>query len=115
MDIKRYKPGPILSEAVEYNRTVYLAGMVAPDTSQDIKGQTRQVLKEIDDALAAADTHKSRILSCNVWLADIRLREQMNEVWGEWLDKGNPPARATVEAKMADPRVLVEIMVVAAK
>jgi enamine deaminase RidA (YjgF/YER057c/UK114 family) len=115
MTIKRHNANKILSDAVEYNGVVYLAGMVADDTSQDIKGQTKQVLKNIDTALAAAGTNKSKLLSANVWVSDIRLREQMNEVWSAWLDQGNAPARATVEAKMADPLVLVEIMCTAAK
>ena len=115
MTIKRHNPGKILSDAVEYNGVVYLAGMTADDLSLDVKGQTEQVLKNIDKALAAAGTDKSKILSVNIWVADIRLRDEMNVVWTKWMDPANPPARATVEAKMADPRVLVEIMATCAK
>jgi enamine deaminase RidA (YjgF/YER057c/UK114 family) len=39
----------------------------------------------------------------------------MNEAWSDWTEGKNLPARACVEAKLADPRALVEIMVVAAK
>ncbi len=115
MAIKRHNPGPVLSDAVEHNGVVYLAGMIADDLSLDIKGQAQQVLKNIDAALAAMGTDKSKLLTANVWLSDIRLREEMNKVWSAWIDPANPPARATVEAKMADPRVLVEIMSTAAK
>jgi enamine deaminase RidA (YjgF/YER057c/UK114 family) len=38
----------------------------------------------------------------------------MNSVWDAWVDPSNTPARATVEARLATPRYLVEIMVVAA-
>ena len=115
MAIKRHNPGKILSSAVEHGGVVYLAGMTAGDLSQDIKGQTAQVLKKMDEAMAAMGTDKSKLLSVNIWVADIRLREEMNVSWTAWMDPANPPARATVEAKMADPRVLVEIMGVCAK
>jgi hypothetical protein len=48
MEIKRHDASPILSQAVEHGNTVYLAGIVADDVSQDIKGQTRQILDKID-------------------------------------------------------------------
>ena len=110
MSIKRHNPGKLLSGAVEHNGVVYLAGMVANDLSKDVRGQTEEVLKKIDAALAAMGTDKSKLLSVNIWVADIRLREQMNIAWTEWMDPANPPARACVEAKLADPRALVEIM-----
>jgi len=115
MSIKRHNPGKLLSSAVEYNGVVYLAGVIADDLSKDVRGQTEEVLKKIDATLAALGTHKSKLLSVNIWVADIRLREQMNIAWLAWMDPANPPARATVEAKMADPRALVEIMSTCAK
>src|SRR5262249_45294557 len=39
---------------------------------------------------------------------------EMNAVWDAWVDKSNPPARATVEARLAAPKYLVEIVVIAA-
>lgn len=115
MSITRHQPGKILSAAVVHGNTVYVAGTVPDDLSQDIKGQTAQILKKIDGVLEACGSHKSKILSANIWVTDIRNRDGMNEAWLAWLDPANPPARATVEAKLADPRMLVEIMVVAAK
>lgn len=115
MNIVRHNPGKILSSAVEYGNTVYLAGLTPDDLTQDIKGQTAQVLRKIDEMLAKAGTNKSKILTANIWVTDIRNRDGMNEAWIAWMDPANPPARATVEAKLADPRMLVEIMVTAAK
>ncbi|TDP62063.1 RidA family protein [Roseateles toxinivorans] len=115
MTIKRHPSNAILSSAVEHAGLVYLAGQVADDLSQDVKGQTRQILATIDRLLAAAGSGKSGILSVNIWLADIRTRDEMNEAWLAWADPANLPARATVEAKLANPRMLVEIMLVAAK
>jgi enamine deaminase RidA (YjgF/YER057c/UK114 family) len=115
VNIIRHEQGPILSQAVEHGQTVYLAGIVARDLSQDIKGQTRQVLGEIDRLLAKCGSGRSRILQCHIWVTDIRNRAPMNEVWNEWVDKANLPCRACVEARLADPDALVEIMVIAAK
>jgi len=115
VSIKRHPAGKLFSAAVEYNAVVYVAGQVADDLSQGVKGQTEQVLKRIDALLAAAGTNKSKILSANVWVTDIRNRDEMNAAWTAWADPANLPARATVEAKLADPRMLVEIMVICAK
>lgn len=115
MTIKRFKPGKIFSAAVEHNGVVYVAGQVAEDLSQGIRRQTEEVLAKIDAILSALGTSKSRILSANVWVTDIRNRDEMNAAWTAWADPAHLPARATVEAKLADPRMLVEIMVTCAK
>lgn len=115
MSVSRHEPGSILSLAVEHGDTVYLAGVVAKDLKKDIKGQTAEVLAEIDRLLAKCGSSKSKVLSAQIWVTDIRNRAPMNEVWTAWVDPKNLPARACVEAKLADPACLVEIMVVAAK
>ena len=73
------------------------------------------MLAKIDALLAKAGTSKANIVWANVWVADIRARDEMNAAWMAWMDPKNPPARATVEAKLADPRMLVEIACTAAK
>jgi enamine deaminase RidA (YjgF/YER057c/UK114 family) len=115
MSVTRHEPGPILSLAVEHGDTVYLAGIVAKNLKNDIKGQTAEVLAEIDRLLAKAGTSKAKLLAANIWVTDIRNRVAMNEVWTAWTDPKNLPVRACVEAKLADPACLVEIMVTAAR
>ena len=115
MSITRHESGPILSLAVENGNTVYLAGIVPQNLKNDIKGQTAEVLAEIDRLLAKAGSNKSKVLAANIWVTDIRNRAAMNEVWTAWVDPKNLPVRACVEAKLADPTCLVEIMVTAAK
>lgn len=115
MSIVRHDQSSILSQAVEHGDTVYLAGVVAKDVKKDVKGQTKEVLDEIDRLLAKCGSSKSKVLSATIWVTDIRNRAPMNEVWTAWVDPKNMPARACVEAKLADPAALVEIMVVAAK
>ena len=115
MTISRHDQSSILSQAVEHGNTVYLAGVVAKDLKKDVKGQTKEVLDEIDRLLAKCGSNKSKVLSATIWVTDIRNRAPMNEVWTAWVDPKNMPARACVEAKLADPNALVEIMVIAAK
>jgi enamine deaminase RidA (YjgF/YER057c/UK114 family) len=115
MSITRHDQSGILSQAVVYGDTVYLAGVVAKGLEKDIKGQTKEILDEIDRLLAKSGSSKSKALSATIWVTDIRNRAPMNEVWTAWVDAKNLPARACVEAKLADPRALVEIMIVAAK
>lgn len=113
--IVRHESKAILSSAVEYGDTVYLAGLTADDQSKDAKGQAAQILATIDRLLALCGSNKSKILTATIWVSDIRNRALMNEAWTAWVDAKNLPARACVESKMADPNCLVEIMVVAAK
>lgn len=115
MTIKRHEPSKILSSAVEANGFIFLAGIVAKDLSGGIKPQTKSVLDEIDRLLAVCGTDKSKIVQAQIWVPDIKLRDDMNEVWNSWTGGENLPARACIEAKLANPRILVEIMVTAAK
>jgi enamine deaminase RidA (YjgF/YER057c/UK114 family) len=115
MTIKRHEPSSILSLAVEANGMAYLAGVTPKTLTKDVKGQTEEVLKEIDRLLAACGTDKSKVVTATIWVTDIRNRDAMNEAWNAWTGGKNLPARACIEAKLADPRMLVEIMVTAAK
>jgi enamine deaminase RidA (YjgF/YER057c/UK114 family) len=113
MTIKRHGVGPRLSQAVVHGDTVYLAGIVAADPSADARGQTEQILKKIDEHLAATGSHKSKLLSATIYLANMALYNEMNAAWDAWIDPANTPARATVEARLASAKYLVEIMAVA--
>ena len=115
MTIKRHEPSKIYSKVVEANGFVFTAGITAGRPSQDVKGQTQQVLKEIDRLLKLCGTDKTKVVSATIWVPDIRLRDSMNEAWNAWTGGENLPGRACIEAKLADPRLLVEIAVVAAK
>lgn len=116
MSIKRIEivpaaPGlPCISRAVVRGDMVYLCG-VTPDPVGDVKQQTRQVLQQIDRLLEAAGTNKSKLITAQVWLADIRHFAEHNEVWNEWVDQKNPPVRACVRPDLWRPGMLVEIMV----
>ena len=116
MTIQRFDTGPRMSKAVVNGNTVYLAGIVADAPKGKSMGeQTKSILSQIDGFLAQAGTDKSKLLSANIWVTDMAKFGEMNAVWDAWVSPGNTPARATVEARLASPDYLVEIMVVAAK
>lgn len=105
---------PIMSRAVVRGKNVYLCGVV-PDPVGDITAQTGQVLAKIDALLADAGTDKSRLLTAQIWLANMGHFSAMNSVWNSWVDSAKPPVRACVQATLYRPEVLVEIMVTATK
>jgi enamine deaminase RidA (YjgF/YER057c/UK114 family) len=113
--IIRTDANKILAKAVEYHGFVYTQGVVASDLSGDITAQTKDVLAQIDTLLEIHGTDNTRLLQAHIWLKDIADREAMNAVWSAWLPEGAAPARACVQAVMADPGYLVEIMITACR
>lgn len=115
MPIQRLHTNERMSQIVIHNGTVYLAGQVGEDMSAGIEQQTRETLENIERLLAEAGTDKQHILSVTIYLKDIDADfAGMNAVWDRWLPKGVAPARATVEARLCEPEILVEFSVVAA-
>lgn len=112
-DITRIGTGPRMSEGVCYNGIVWVAGQVGHE-GDTVANQTAQALAEVDRILAAAGTDKTRILSAQIWLADMATFAEMNSVWDKWVPQGHTPARATGEAKLAAPGYTVEVIVTAA-
>ncbi|MFG0359791.1 RidA family protein [Pseudomonas putida] len=114
--IQRFEPnGKRLSHVLVHNGIAYVTGQTPVDRSQDITGQTRQILARIDELLAIAGTDKSRILFAQVWLKHVvKDFAAMNEVWEQWIPEHALPARATVEANLAAESILVEIALQAA-
>ena len=115
MALKRIGPGNRMSAAVIHGNKVYLAGFVAEAAAgKSVKEQTADILAQIDETLQEAGTDKTKIIKANIWLTDIKTFAEMNAAWDAWVVPGQTPARATVESKLAAPRLDVEIMVEAA-
>jgi enamine deaminase RidA (YjgF/YER057c/UK114 family) len=114
MTIQRFNTGKRLSEAVVHGDTVYLAGEVPDDGAKDIGGQTEEVLAKIERILKQVGSDKSKLLSAQIFLPSMADFAGMNAVWEKWIVAGQAPARATIEAKLANPAYKVEIMCVAA-
>ncbi|WP_081322792.1 RidA family protein [Pseudomonas parafulva] len=116
MSIERINVAERLSGATVYNGVVYLSGQVPDDRTQNCYGQTVQVLEKIDRLLSLSGSDKSKILSAQIWLKDIKSDfAALNEAWVKWLPESCAPARATIESNLASADVLVEIMVIAAQ
>jgi enamine deaminase RidA (YjgF/YER057c/UK114 family) len=114
-EIVRYDPDKRLSDMVECNGVLCLAGQVGEDMQTGMQGQTASILHQIDKLLARGGSDKSRILSAVIYVSDMRLKPTMDEAWMAWMDPQHSPARATVEARLGSAGTLVEIMCVAAK
>ena len=115
MTIIRHRPSKILSGAVEANGMVYVAGTVADTLPATARAQTQEILAKIDALLAVAGSNKSKIVYAQIWVSDIRLRDEMHQAWLAWVDPANLPARACVQAALANPQMSVEIAVTAVK
>ncbi|MBS1103708.1 RidA family protein [Gluconobacter sp. Dm-62] len=113
--IIRTKPNVILSKAVEYHGFIFTQGVVAADLSKGIEEQTKSVLDQLDQILEEHGTDKTRILQAQIWVKDIADRTALNTIWSAWLPENEAPARACVQAVLADPRILVEIMLTTTK
>ena len=112
--VQRFDVGPRLSEMAVHNGVCYLAGQVAADGTQDITGQAKQVLAQIDGLLARAGTDKSKILMCQIFIVDLAEFPALNAVWEQWVAPGHAPPRATVQARLAKPEWKLEMVVTAA-
>ena len=112
--IQRFDVGARMSEMAVHGDRVFLAGQIAEDASQDIGGQTRQVLAAIDALLARAGSDKSKILMAQIFVADMAEFAAMNSVWDAWVVPGHTPPRATVQAALAKREWKVEMVVTAA-
>lgn len=113
MTIQRIQTNNRMSQAVVANGFIFLAGQVATDNTQDVEGQTRQILAKIDALLAETNSDKTKIVQATIWLADHKTFAEMNTVWDAWVPEGHAPARACVESALAFPPYTVEIGVVA--
>lgn len=113
--ISRFATNERASRVVVFKGIAFLAGCTADDKSQDIQGQTAQVLAKIDHWLSVAGTDRSRLLTAQIFIKDIKRDfKGMNQVWDAWTAKDSAPTRATVQADMASQETLVEIVVSAA-
>ncbi len=112
-DITRIESGARMSQAVVHNGIAYLAGQVGAEGAS-VTEQTEVVLASVDRLLAEAGTDKTKLLTAQIWVADIADFAEMNAVWDTWVAPGHAPARWTGEAKLATPGYKVEVIVTAA-
>ena len=109
-------PGAIgpYSQAIKTGGLVFCSGQIPIDpatgnfVSDDIAGQTEQVLKNLSAVLEAAGSNLGGVVKTTVFLADMNDFAAMNEVYGKYFSE-NKPARATVQAARLPRDARVEI------
>lgn len=81
--------------------------------ADSIEEQTKQTLKNIESILRDAGTRMDQVVKTTVFLSDIKLFQQMSQVYVSFFP-GKRPARTTVEARNDnDPKMLIEIDAIA--
>ena len=114
MTIERRGTTRRYSDSVAFGDTVHLVE-VAQTLDGDISAQTREVLASVEQTLLSAGSDKSRLLQVTIYLADIADIGAMNAVWDDWVPEGSAPARACVQARLANPGYRIEVVVLAAR
>lgn len=114
-------PGAIgpYSQAIKVGNMLYCSGQIPVDPAtgtipEGIKAQTAQSLANVKAILAAAGASIENVVKTTVFLADMSLFGEMNEVYGREFTEPYP-ARSAVAVKELPKQVLVEIEVLAAK
>lgn len=111
-------PNPY-SYAIKSGDTVFMSGLVSRNgrdnsiVTGDIKAQTKAVMDNAGELLAAAGLSHSNIVSARLYLPDASGFQQMNEVYRAYFSSAAPPARATVKAGLAGPQYAVEMTFIA--
>lgn len=113
-------PAPIgpYNQAVKANGTVFLSGQVAfvPETGEletsNIQAETHQVMKNLQAVLSEAKLTFGHVVKTTIFLSDMALFAQVNEVYGTYFT-GDFPARETVAVKQLPRGVNVEISMIA--
>jgi enamine deaminase RidA (YjgF/YER057c/UK114 family) len=116
-EIQRSGTGPYkFSQVVVHDGVAYLAGQVAgaEGFSQPVREQVRLVFGRIDELLQSVGSDRTKMLSVTVLLRDITDFPVFSEEWDAWIDHDHLPSRATMQAELVSPDILVELIVTAA-
>jgi len=109
----RIAPGNRMSQAVVHGGIVWLSGQIGV-SSDNLEAQTHDCLAKVEALLEVAGSAKCHIIKMEIWLADLADFDAMNAIYEAWLDRENPPARATCEARVRADGTLIELVVTAA-
>jgi enamine deaminase RidA (YjgF/YER057c/UK114 family) len=116
----RYAPVIGFSKAVRAGGLVFVAGMTAIDAAGEVVGgadpyqQARECLRKAVDALAACGASAADVVQTRMYLVDPAHWEDVGRAHGEVFAAERPAATMVVVKELLDPRMLVEIEVVAA-
>lgn len=114
MTVHRIGPGSRMSQGTVANGLLYVSGQVAADKSLDVAGQTLQVLHKIEAIMAEAGATKSGLLAVTLLLPHMTDLPVVSAVYESWIARAAPPARACIEARLANSGIKVEIAAICA-
>ena len=112
--IERFGRSSYLSAGAGCGDILFLSGQVPTTLDANVTVQSQEVLAKIDSLLREGSSARDRIAFAMIWLKDIGDRDAFNTVWVNWVG-ATPPARACVQAELANPAMLVEVAVMAAR
>lgn len=113
-------PAPIgpYNQAVLAGNLLFISGQIAliPGTAElnnaDIATETRQVMENLQAILSAASADFSHVVKTTIFLSDMSLFAEVNEIYGRFFES-DYPARETVAVKGLPKNVQVEISMIA--
>ncbi len=114
-------PNPIgaYNQAVIANGFIFTAGQIAIDPAtgklieESFKARVHQVFKNLSAILDNANTNFGNVVKFTVFLTDMNNYAEVNEVFNEWLDEANAPARSLVAVRGLPAGTDVEIECIA--
>lgn len=113
MNVVRKNSSPRMSQSVEVNGFLFMAGQVADDLEGDIKSQTKCVLNKIDRLLKESNIDKSNLIDVKLYIGNGNDFENMNTVYETWLGNKDQPVRLCIVSKFPNPNYLIEVQAMA--
>jgi 2-iminobutanoate/2-iminopropanoate deaminase len=107
---------PMFSQAVDMGNLVFVSGQLAKDPPEDFRTEVTQVMDQLGEILQAAGLGYQDVVKVTVFLTDMSLFKQMNEVYMKYFPEGVKPSRSCVGVcGLAKKRARVEIDLIAAR
>ena len=114
-------PAPIgpYNQAVLKNNMLFISGQIALDpismtlNNGSIIDETHQVMKNLKNILVEAEMDFKNVVKSSIFLSDMSYFNDVNEVYGSYLETGMEPARETIAVKTLPMNVNVEISMIA--
>jgi len=116
-------PAPIgpYNQAILKNNMLFISGQIALDpismtlNNSSIKDETHQVMKNLKNILFEAEMDFKNVVKSSIFLSDMNYFNDVNEIYGSYLEAGMEPARETIAVKTLPMNVNVEISMIAVK
>ena len=114
-------PAPIgpYNQAIFKNNMLFISGQIALDpnsmnlNNSSIQEETHQVMKNLRNILKEVNLDFKNVVKSSIFLSDMNHFNDVNEVYGSYIEEGHEPARETIAVKTLPMKVNVEISMIA--